>query len=157
MWSRHVPRSWNRFIIRSIRFIHWLSKMRHCDFYQEELTNRLRFSMQFTFVREYTQLLQSSVHAVNLSCAYIIWFPRKRYGTARGGLNALRNFLSAFLREENRKLKEARLCKICMDRDLAVVFLPCGHLATCIFCAPSLAYCPMCRVKIYANVRIFLS
>lgn len=62
-----------------------------------------------------------------------------------------------FLREENRKLKEARLCKICMDRDLAVVFLPCGHLATCIFCAPSLAYCPMCRVKIYANVRIFLS
>ncbi|RLU20359.1 hypothetical protein DMN91_006967 [Ooceraea biroi] len=61
------------------------------------------------------------------------------------------------LREENRKLKEARLCKICMDRDLAVVFLPCGHLATCIFCAPSLTYCPMCRVKIKANVRIFLS
>lgn len=34
------------------------------------------------------------------------------------------------LEEENRKLKDARLCKVCMDDDVAVVFLPCGHLGT---------------------------
>ncbi|KAK2587173.1 hypothetical protein KPH14_002922, partial [Odynerus spinipes] len=50
---------------------------------------------------------------------------------------------SASLEEENRRLKEARLCKICMDREVAVVFLPCGHLATCEHCAPSLTYCSM--------------
>lgn len=61
------------------------------------------------------------------------------------------------LREENRKLKEARLCKVCMDHELAVVFLPCGHLATCNNCAPALANCPLCRLKIRAYVRIFLS
>lgn len=61
------------------------------------------------------------------------------------------------LREENRKLKEARLCKICMDNELAIVFLPCGHLATCDNCIPALTTCPLCRLKIRAYVRIFLS
>ncbi|XP_012276923.1 baculoviral IAP repeat-containing protein 7-A isoform X2 [Orussus abietinus] len=61
------------------------------------------------------------------------------------------------LEEENRRLKEARLCKICMDREVAVVFLPCGHLATCVHCAPSLTHCPMCRQEIRATVRTFLA
>lgn len=37
---------------------------------------------------------------------------------------------SLSLEEENRQLKDARLCKVCMDGDVAVVFLPCGHLGT---------------------------
>ncbi|XP_034949209.1 baculoviral IAP repeat-containing protein 7 [Chelonus insularis] len=61
------------------------------------------------------------------------------------------------LEEENRRLKEARLCKICMDREVSVVFLPCGHLATCVHCAPSLRDCPMCRQEIRATVRTFLA
>lgn len=61
------------------------------------------------------------------------------------------------LEEENRKLREARLCKICMDREVAIVFLPCGHLASCVYCAISLTYCPMCRQEIKATVRTFLS
>lgn len=32
------------------------------------------------------------------------------------------------LEEENRKLKDARLCKVCLDEEVGVVFLPCGHL-----------------------------
>ncbi|XP_012229102.1 putative inhibitor of apoptosis isoform X2 [Linepithema humile] len=62
-----------------------------------------------------------------------------------------------FLEEENRKLKEDRLCKICMDCALAIVFLPCGHLATCSNCAPILTNCPMCRQRIRGCIRIFLS
>ncbi|KYN26817.1 Apoptosis 2 inhibitor [Trachymyrmex cornetzi] len=61
------------------------------------------------------------------------------------------------LQEENRKLKEARLCKVCMDHELAIVFLPCGHLATCSNCAPVFARCPLCRFRIHGYVRIFLS
>ncbi|XP_046435566.1 baculoviral IAP repeat-containing protein 7-like isoform X2 [Neodiprion fabricii] len=61
------------------------------------------------------------------------------------------------LEEENRRLKEARLCKICMDKEVAVVFLPCGHLSTCVHCAPSLKHCPMCRQEIRATVRTFLA
>lgn len=61
------------------------------------------------------------------------------------------------LEEENRRLREARLCKICMDSEVCVVFLPCGHLVTCVNCAHSLADCPVCRQPIKATVRTFLS
>lgn len=64
---------------------------------------------------------------------------------------------STDLEEENRMLKEARLCKICMDIEVGVVFLPCGHLAACTFCAPNLKDCPLCRAAIKATVRTFLS
>ncbi|EDW00601.1 GH20962 [Drosophila grimshawi] len=61
------------------------------------------------------------------------------------------------LEEENRLLKDARLCKVCLDEEVGVVFLPCGHLATCNQCAPSVANCPMCRAPIKGFVRTFLS
>ncbi|EDW10799.1 death-associated inhibitor of apoptosis 2 [Drosophila mojavensis] len=61
------------------------------------------------------------------------------------------------LEEENRQLRDARLCKVCLDEEVGVVFLPCGHLATCNQCAPSVANCPMCRAEIKGFVRTFLS
>lgn len=61
------------------------------------------------------------------------------------------------LEEENRLLKEARQCKICMDAEVGIVFLPCGHLVTCVNCAPNLEDCPVCRSTIKASVRTFLS
>lgn len=64
---------------------------------------------------------------------------------------------SISLEEENRLLREARLCKICMDAEVGIVFLPCGHLTTCVNCAPNLEDCPLCRCAIKATVRTFLS
>lgn len=71
--------------------------------------------------------------------------------------NAAKVSTALSLEEENRVLKEARLCKICMDNEVGIVFLPCGHLATCVNCAPSLQICPVCRELIKATVRTFLS
>ncbi|XP_055372378.1 death-associated inhibitor of apoptosis 2 [Condylostylus longicornis] len=61
------------------------------------------------------------------------------------------------LEEENRKLKDARTCKVCMDDEVGVVFLPCGHLVTCVQCAPGVTVCPLCRSGIKGYVRTFLS
>ncbi|KAK9871338.1 hypothetical protein WA026_011605 [Henosepilachna vigintioctopunctata] len=61
------------------------------------------------------------------------------------------------LEEENRILREQRLCKVCMDNEVGVVFLPCGHFATCVNCAPNLQDCPVCRTTIKATVRTFLA
>lgn len=90
----------------------------------------------------------------------------------------LKEKIGLSLEEENRQLKDARLCKVCMDDDVAVVFLPCGHLGnfhiifkqnrlfliifafisvTCVQCAPSVTVCPLCRTAIKAFVRTFLS
>merc|ERR1712051_547495 len=58
---------------------------------------------------------------------------------------------------ENTRLKEQRTCKICMDGEVGVVFLPCGHLCSCVNCAPALKDCPVCRRAIQGTVRTFLS
>ncbi|KAH9382412.1 hypothetical protein HPB48_005555 [Haemaphysalis longicornis] len=58
---------------------------------------------------------------------------------------------------ENLRLKEQRLCKVCLDAEVGVVFLPCGHLAACPACASALTTCPICRSDIAGTVRTFLS
>lgn len=70
--------------------------------------------------------------------------------------NILQEPSSGNLEEENRFLKDQRLCKVCMDNEVGVVFLPCGHLLACTFCAPALKLCPMCRKPIQATVRAYL-
>ncbi|XP_013402166.1 uncharacterized protein LOC106167829, partial [Lingula anatina] len=59
--------------------------------------------------------------------------------------------------EENKRLKEERTCKICMDEEVSVVFLPCGHLVACVQCAPALRNCAICRAAIKGTVRSILS
>ena len=61
------------------------------------------------------------------------------------------------LQRENQRLREEKLCKICADCEVGVVFVPCGHFATCVNCAPSFSECPVCRTKIQSAVRTFLS
>merc|ERR1711860_354736 len=65
--------------------------------------------------------------------------------------------MSVDLEQENRRLKEARICKICMDQEIGVVFLPCGHLICCVQCAPSLKDCPLCRQPIHGTVKTYMS
>ncbi|XP_057637345.1 baculoviral IAP repeat-containing protein 7 [Chionomys nivalis] len=60
------------------------------------------------------------------------------------------------VQEQLRQLQEERTCKVCLDRAVSVVFVPCGHLV-CPECAPNLQVCPICRVPICSCVRTFLS
>uniref|UniRef100_H2ZML2 RING-type domain-containing protein n=1 Tax=Ciona savignyi TaxID=51511 RepID=H2ZML2_CIOSA len=48
-------------------------------------------------------------------------------------------------------------CKVCLDRDAEMVFIPCGHLSTCLICTQSLRQCPVCRMKINRSYRTFPS
>ncbi|KFP55310.1 Baculoviral IAP repeat-containing protein 7-B [Cariama cristata] len=59
--------------------------------------------------------------------------------------------------EQLRHLQEERMCKVCMDRDVSVVFVPCGHLVACGECALNLRLCPICRAVIRGSVRTFMS
>ncbi|KAM9589755.1 baculoviral IAP repeat-containing protein 7 [Trichechus inunguis] len=58
--------------------------------------------------------------------------------------------------EQLRRLRRERTCKVCLDREVGVVFVPCGHLV-CTECAPNLRLCPICRAPIRSCVRTFLS
>ncbi|XP_029011437.1 baculoviral IAP repeat-containing protein 7 [Betta splendens] len=56
-----------------------------------------------------------------------------------------------------RQLQEERTCKVCMDKLVSIVFIPCGHLVVCGECAASLRHCPICRAVIRGSVRAFMS
>ena len=59
------------------------------------------------------------------------------------------------IENENQQLKEAQNCKICMDNKVAVVFLPCRHLISCVSCAQQLRDCPNCRKFIQGKIKTF--
>lgn len=59
--------------------------------------------------------------------------------------------------EENRNLKEQKLCKICLDEDVGVLFEPCGHICCCASCAVSIQQCPICRQPISKSVKAYIS
>uniref|UniRef100_K1RQ86 Baculoviral IAP repeat-containing protein 2 n=1 Tax=Magallana gigas TaxID=29159 RepID=K1RQ86_MAGGI len=59
--------------------------------------------------------------------------------------------------EENRQLKDLRMCKICMEKDAFIAMLPCGHLCCCTDCAPAMRKCPICRQFVKGTVRTWLA
>jgi baculoviral IAP repeat-containing protein 2/3 len=61
------------------------------------------------------------------------------------------------LEDAYNQLKDQRLCKICMDRELEITFIPCGHLVTCEQCAQPLKKCPICRKLIKSHVKTRMS
>ncbi|XP_067382509.1 baculoviral IAP repeat-containing protein 7 [Channa argus] len=82
--------------------------------------------------------------------------PEMRQGsTARTSLREKANNPSP--EELLRQLQEERTCKVCMDKLVSMVFIPCGHLVVCGDCAASLRHCPICRAVIRGSVRAFMS
>ena len=47
--------------------------------------------------------------------------------------------------------------QICIDEEVSIVLLPCGHLVSCVKCAPALRNCPICRKGIKGTVRTFMA
>ena len=61
--------------------------------------------------------------------------------------------------DENKKLREERTCKVCLDNDVNTVFRPCGHLVSCAACAAQLLMqssplCPVCRFCVRDTIRV---
>lgn len=45
------------------------------------------------------------------------------------------------------------LCKICKDNYVSIIFVPCGHLITCIECSYTIINCLSCNQEIHALVK----
>uniref|UniRef100_A0A673YHU2 RING-type E3 ubiquitin transferase n=1 Tax=Salmo trutta TaxID=8032 RepID=A0A673YHU2_SALTR len=87
--------------------------------------------------------------------------PVERQGPSAGGVRTqtpIREKVGDPTPEELlRQLQEERTCKVCMDKLVSIVFIPCGHLVVCSDCAASLRHCPICRATIRGSVRAFMS
>ena len=55
------------------------------------------------------------------------------------------------------RIDDARLCKICYDKEMNCVFVPCGHVVACVKCAQEISVCALCQEFISIAMRIYLS
>ena len=65
------------------------------------------------------------------------------------------------IRESNNKIREledAKVCKICNEREITMVFRPCSHCAACETCSAheSMKNCPICRAEVFEKIRVHL-
>lgn len=51
-----------------------------------------------------------------------------------------------FVTPERTEPKMTFLCKICLNQQMNVVFIPCGHIFACLECSALLDLCPVCRL-----------
>ena len=64
--------------------------------------------------------------------------------------------LGGKFRQFLRKIEDSRLCKVCYDNEVGVVFCPCGHHVCCQRCAEICHVCPICRKHI-AHIQLVFS
>uniref|UniRef100_A0A3P9LT18 E3 ubiquitin-protein ligase XIAP n=1 Tax=Oryzias latipes TaxID=8090 RepID=A0A3P9LT18_ORYLA len=74
----------------------------------------------------------------------------------------VRHFIFVFIFFENpleelEKLRQEKRCKICLDENACIVFIPCGHLASCKACSNKLNQCPICCAAIAQKIRTFIA
>jgi rubrerythrin len=51
---------------------------------------------------------------------------------------------------------EKKKCVICLDKDLSVALVPCGHMFACKSCAKKMPHvCPICRSAITDTLKIY--
>ena len=60
------------------------------------------------------------------------------------------------LQESNRRLRQRQTCRLCDDRAVDTIFLPCGHLCTCESCAATIRECCLCHDRIRGTAHVFL-
>ena len=65
------------------------------------------------------------------------------------------------LKKIDHKYADAHRCKICLDAEIGIVFLPCGHIVCCPECAKKIqkgdCLCPICRKHIQNTIRSYLT
>ncbi|KAK0053748.1 baculoviral IAP repeat-containing protein 3 [Biomphalaria pfeifferi] len=58
--------------------------------------------------------------------------------------------------EEIQALKEERQCKVCMEREACITFVPCGHFVACEKCCSGLKFCPICLSTFETTIKTFI-
>lgn len=67
-------------------------------------------------------------------------------------LNRLEDGVNQYLKAIQDRKREMLQCKICMDKEISVVLLPCKHQALCKGCAFKVKNCPLCRATIVDRI-----
>ncbi|KAK7107759.1 hypothetical protein V1264_015621 [Littorina saxatilis] len=60
------------------------------------------------------------------------------------------------LQETNHRLRRRVTCRLCGNRPVDTIFLPCGHLCTCEMCAATIRMCCLCNDRIRGTAHVYM-
>jgi len=89
-------------------------------------------------------------------CVYWAYKRYKKYTGERHDREEV-DRLQREMKEFDENVEDVRVCTICVSRPRDVVFLPCGHVCSCVQCANQLDTCPVCRRQVHSRSAIFFS
>jgi len=145
--AKHYPNCAYLVLIKSRSFIHNVQKNAKERVTGQRKTNSVSVSFQRSNSSPDKEHVLSSKK--NLSLLQKIVKTCKRSKKASKQEHGLQETLT--------RLQDERNCKLCTLEEAIVVFIPCGHLFVCKYCAASLTDCPICRVKINEFVKVYFS
>eukprot|EP00742_Colponemidia_sp_Colp-10_P004553 GILJ01004859.1.p1 GENE.GILJ01004859.1~~GILJ01004859.1.p1 ORF type:complete len:309 (+),score=46.88 GILJ01004859.1:245-1171(+) len=118
-----------------------------------------RATQTHTHTQTPTSFLQEEEGFERLSWQQLEEEERKQLQRLQRLQSAKTSFVTRMLEEKQtleRRLEDSRVCVVCQDRPIAMLFKPCNHLLACSVCTPKLQCCPLCRANILAWERIYL-
>ncbi|KAH3860100.1 hypothetical protein DPMN_022993 [Dreissena polymorpha] len=59
--------------------------------------------------------------------------------------------------EENTRMSNNILCKVCWEEQCSIIIVPCSHFAVCGQCIAALEKCPLCRSDVKGTIRAQLA
>ncbi|KAL2712588.1 putative inhibitor of apoptosis isoform X2 [Vespula squamosa] len=62
-----------------------------------------------------------------------------------------------YSKNKKKSIDDGRLCKICYNEEMSIVFIPCKHIVSCLHCASAISECPICREPIELVIKAILS
>ncbi|XP_060073076.1 baculoviral IAP repeat-containing protein 2-like [Ylistrum balloti] len=110
---------------------------------KENVKAAVRFLMDTKAADEITKEMVRNVIRKNTAAR------TKQFGLSGGGKT--KEPLSEELKHikrENREMRDRTVCKICLEDEVSIAFIPCGHLVACSNCAHALTKCAVCRKPI---------
>ncbi|KMZ74000.1 Baculoviral IAP repeat-containing protein [Zostera marina] len=64
--------------------------------------------------------------------------------------------ITKYSQEEYERLQNEKvLCRVCFERDICMVLLPCRHRTLCRYCSDKCKKCPICRVPIEQRMTVY--
>jgi hypothetical protein len=64
--------------------------------------------------------------------------------------------ITKFSQQEYERLQNEKvLCRVCFEKDISLVLLPCRHRVLCRTCADKCTTCPICRIDIEKRLSVY--
>ena len=93
--------------------------------------------------------LNENKSIVFIECVQEVYYKKKDNNKIINKCNYLiKNF-------EVLKINDFLLCKLCFNKNINVVLIPCGHTLSCYECSEKLITCPICKIVIQIKQKIY--